>query len=73
MRDGLQRIEAAQKDASLAEHRSRALRAEAAEDWNVARNEYEAAQKLDPAVAFAVEGRPRATERGPSTNASRAT
>ena len=55
--------QAAQKDASLTEHRSRALRAEAAEDWSAARNEYEAAQKLDPAVAFAVEGRPRATER----------
>jgi hypothetical protein len=63
VRDGLVRLEAAQKDASLAEHRSRALRAEAAEDWSAARNEYEAAQKLDPAVAFAVEGRPRATER----------
>jgi eukaryotic-like serine/threonine-protein kinase len=63
VRDGIARLQTAQKDASLTEHRSRALRAEAAEDWSTARNEYEAAQKLDPAVAFAVEGRPRATER----------
>jgi hypothetical protein len=63
VRDGILRLQAAQKDASLTEHRSRALRAEAAEDWSAARNEYEAAQKLDPAVAFAVEGRPRATAR----------
>jgi hypothetical protein len=63
VRDGLARLQAAQKDASLTEHRSRALRAEAAEDWRAARDEYEAAQKLDAAVAFAVEGRPRATQR----------
>ena len=37
VRDGLSAPQAAQKDASLAEHRSRALRAEAAEDWSVAR------------------------------------
>lgn len=63
VRDGLARLQAAQKDASLTEHRNRALRAEVAEDWSAARDEYEAAQRLDPTVAFAVEGRPRATER----------
>jgi hypothetical protein len=63
VRDGLARLEAAQKDASLAEHGRRALQAEAAEDWAGALREYDAAQQLDPVVAFAVSGRARATER----------
>ena len=63
VRDGLLRLEAALKHASLAEHQRRALQAEAGEDWSGALREYDAAQKIDPVVAFAVLGRARATQR----------
>lgn len=63
VRDGVVRLEAAQKDASLAEHQRRALRAEGTEDWGGALTEYDAAQKVDPVVAFAVEGRARVIQR----------
>lgn len=61
--DARRRLEDALRSASLAEHRRRGEEAEAKEDWPRARAEYEAALKLDPTVAFALDGRARAVMR----------
>jgi hypothetical protein len=61
--EGLARAEEGLKAEALALHRRRAEAAEAREDWRGALVEYDAALKLDPQVAFAVEGRPRSLRR----------
>jgi hypothetical protein len=62
--DVRRRIEEAERSEALGRHRERARDLEAKEDWHRALAEYEAALKLDPAVAFALEGRDRTTKRG---------
>ena len=57
--DGLARAEAGARMASVAELRRRAEAAEAQESWRAALGEYDAALRLEPAAAFAVEGRAR--------------
>jgi hypothetical protein len=57
------RIEARERAVALAAQRERARGSEAKEDWRRALAEYEAALKLDPAVAFALEGRERTARR----------
>lgn len=61
--DARGRIEEAERTAALARQRDLARDYEAKEDWRRALAEYETALKLDPAVAFALEGRERATRR----------
>jgi hypothetical protein len=61
--DALKRVEDARKAEGLAAHRARAEAAEAREDWKGAAAEYEAALKLEPRVAFALEGRARSAPR----------
>ncbi len=57
------RVEEGERTAALAQQREAARASEAKEDWRRAGVEYEAALKLDPAVAFALEGRTRAASR----------
>jgi tetratricopeptide (TPR) repeat protein len=61
--DGLARTRAGLLGQALGEHRQRAEEAEAREDWRAALGEYDAALRLEPAVAFAVAGRIRCVER----------
>ncbi len=61
--DARGRIEEAERTAALARQRDLARGYETQEDWRRALAEYETALKLDPAVAFALEGRERATRR----------
>ncbi len=57
------RVEEGERTAALAQQREAARGFEANEDWRRAAAEYEAALKLDPVVAFALEGRKRAASR----------
>jgi serine/threonine protein kinase len=61
--DARRRIEEGERAAALAHQREVARAAEMKEDWRRAVAEYEAALRLDPAVAFALEGRRRASSR----------
>jgi hypothetical protein len=61
--DARRRIEEGERTAALARQREAARAMEAREDWRRALAEYEAALKLDPAVAFALEGRRRTASR----------
>ena len=61
--DARRRVEEGERTAALAQQREAARASEAKEDWRRAVAEYEAALKLDPAVAFALEGRTRAASR----------
>jgi tetratricopeptide (TPR) repeat protein len=61
--DAVKRVEEARKTDGLSRHRARAQAAEAGEDWRGAVVEYDAALKLDPQVAFALEGRARCVPR----------
>ena len=61
--DELRRVEEVERAASLARHRETARVLEAKEDWRGAVAEYEAALQLDPTVAFALDGRRRASRR----------
>lgn len=61
--DARRRVEEGERAAALAHQREVARAAEANEDWRRALVEYEAALKLDPAVAFALEGRRRTSSR----------
>ncbi len=57
--DGLARAEAGARAAALAEQRRRAEAAEAHESWRAALAAYDAVLRLEPAAAFALEGRSR--------------
>jgi hypothetical protein len=57
------RIEEGERTAALAQQREAARAFEAKEDWRRALAEYEAALRLDPAVAFAREGQRRTAAR----------
>jgi serine/threonine protein kinase len=61
--DARRRIEEADRTAALARQREVARGYEAQEDWRRALAEYEAALKLDPTVAFALEGQERSATR----------
>jgi hypothetical protein len=61
--DARRRIEEGERAAALVQQREAARAAEAKEDWRRALAEYEAALKLDPTVAFALDGRRRASSR----------
>jgi hypothetical protein len=61
--DARRRVEDGERSQALAEQREAARAYEAKEDWRRALAEYEAALKLDPAVAFALEGRERTAAR----------
>ncbi len=61
--DARRRIEEGERTAALAQQREAARAQEAKEDWRRALAEYEAALRLDPAVAFALEGRRRTAAR----------
>jgi tetratricopeptide (TPR) repeat protein len=61
--DARRRVEEGERSQALAEQREAARAYEAKEDWRRALAEYEAALKLDPAVAFAQEGRERTAAR----------
>jgi hypothetical protein len=61
--DGLARAEEGLRAEALARHREAAEAAEAREEWGAAVAEYDAALRLDPAVAFALAGRGRAVPR----------
>jgi len=61
--DGLARAEDGLRAAALARHREAGEAAEAREEWRAALAEYDAALRLDPAVAFALAGRARAVAR----------
>ena len=61
--DALRRAEEGLKGEALAAHRERGASAEAREDWKAALGEYEAALKVEPQVAFALEGRSRSLPR----------
>jgi hypothetical protein len=61
--DARRRIEEAERTAALARQREMARGYEAQEDWPRALAEYEAALKLDPTVAFALEGQERSARR----------
>ena len=61
--DSRRRIEEGERTAALARQRDVAREYEAKEDWRRALAEYEAALKLDSAVAFALEGRERTAAR----------
>lgn len=61
--DARRRVEDGQRTAALAQQREKARAFEANEDWPHALAEYEAALKLDPVVAFALEGRDRTKAR----------
>lgn len=61
--DGLVRARAGLLEEALNEHRSKAEAAEAREEWPEALAEYDAALRLEPAVAFAVDGRTRCAQR----------
>ena len=61
--DARRRIEEAERTAALARQREVARGYEAQEDWRRALAEYEAALKLDPTVAFALEGQERSALR----------
>lgn len=63
VKDGLARLEAAEKNTALETLRRRGQEAEAQEDWRAALATYDSAQRIDPIVAFAVEGRARAVAR----------
>jgi len=56
---------------ALARHRESGRALEEAEDWRGALAEYEAALTIDPFVAFAVEGKTRATARARSRGGAR--
>jgi tetratricopeptide (TPR) repeat protein len=60
---GLQRVGAALSARGYAETRQRAAALEAAERWNDAFNEYDAALKIDPSLVFAQQGRARTESR----------
>lgn len=57
--DGLARAEAGERLAAIAAHRERAAQLEAKEEWRAALAEHQAALALDPALAFALDGRAR--------------
>jgi tetratricopeptide (TPR) repeat protein len=61
--DGLRRVEEGDRAVALARHRDAAAALESKEDWWGALAEYEAALRLDPTVAFALDGRGRAARR----------
>jgi hypothetical protein len=61
--DARQRAEEGLKAETLSRYRARGQGAEAGEDWKGALVEYEAALKLEPQVAFALEGRARSLPR----------
>jgi hypothetical protein len=61
--DARRRIEEGERAAALVHQREAARAAEAKEDWPRALAEYDAALKLDPTVAFALDGRRRASSR----------
>jgi serine/threonine protein kinase len=61
--DGLRRVDEGERAVALARHLQAARALEAREDWGEAAAEYEEALKLDPTVAFAVEGYRRAAAR----------
>jgi len=61
--DARRRIEEGERTATLAQQREAARALETKEDWRRSLAEYEAALKLDPAVAFALEGRRRTAAR----------
>jgi len=61
--DGLRRLEESERLAALAGHREAARGFEGGEDWPRALAEYEAALRIDPTLAFALEGRRRASRR----------
>jgi serine/threonine protein kinase len=61
--DGLHRVDEGERASGLARHLAAARVLEAREDWLEAAGEYEEALKLDPTVAFAVEGHRRAAAR----------
>ena len=61
--DARRRVDEAERTQALARQREVARDLEAKEDWRRALAEYEAALKLDPAVAFALEGRARSSRR----------
>jgi hypothetical protein len=58
--DGMARAEQGARLAAIALHRERAAAAAVREDWRAAAAEHEAALALDPALAFAQEGRAQA-------------
>jgi len=61
--DGLARAEAGSRSLALAEHRQRAEAAAAQERWRAAVGEYDEALRVEPAAAFALEGRALAAPR----------
>jgi serine/threonine protein kinase len=61
--DGLARAEDGRKGESLEAHRRQGEAAEVLEDWRGALAEYDAALRIEPAVAFALAGRARGVAR----------
>jgi hypothetical protein len=61
--DGLARAEEGRKAQALEAHRRHGEAAEAREDWRGALVEYDAALRIEPAVAFALAGRARGVAR----------
>ena len=61
--DAVRRAEEGLKGVALSAHRGRGEAAEAREDWRAAVAEYDAALKVEPQVAFALEGRARSLPR----------
>ena len=61
--DARRRLEEGERSAALVAQREKARSFEAKDDWRRALAEYEAALKLDPTVAFALEGRDRTKAR----------
>src|SRR5690606_677782 len=61
--DGLARAAELERQQAVLEHRREAERLEAAERWKEALEEYEAALKIDPTLAFALDGKARVQPR----------
>ena len=70
--DGLARVSTAQSARGYAFTRQRGAALEAEERWSEALDEYEAALKLDPSLAFAQQGKARTAERAQLASALQA-
>jgi tetratricopeptide (TPR) repeat protein len=60
---GIERVNAALRSSGLAQLRSRATTLESEERWSEALDDYNAALRLDPSLAFAQKGKTRTSER----------
>lgn len=67
-REGMERVNAAVRSRGLAQLRSRAATLESEDRWGEALVDYDAALRIDPSLAFAREGRVRASARLDLTN-----